>query len=88
MNFENDFSSIYIKQDFSDKGESRTLVNETDVSLLIRAENIVASIGIISDQVKIRNFVNTQLRSWSEKDSVIMDGRDIGLWFSERIKIS
>lgn len=77
MNFENDFSSISINQEFID-GKCKTFVNGQDVTDLIRAENIVASISVISDQVNIRNFVNSLLRAWSEKNSIIMDGRDIG----------
>jgi cytidylate kinase len=78
MDFENDFGWIDIRQDFTMNGESKTYLNGTEVTALIRAENIVANIGIISDQIKIRNFVNSLLRAWTEKDSIIMDGRDIG----------
>jgi cytidylate kinase len=78
MDFEGDFSSININQEFSPDGSSKTFVNGSEVTNLIRAENIVKNIGIISDNIKIRNFVNSLLRKWAEKDSIIMDGRDIG----------
>ncbi len=78
MDFESDFASININQEFSPEGSSKTYVNGTEVTQLIRAENIVANIGVISDNIKIRNFVNSLLRAWSEKNSIIMDGRDIG----------
>ncbi|MGL4369441.1 MAG: (d)CMP kinase, partial [Spirochaetota bacterium] len=59
-------------------GSSATSVNGIDVSESIRDERITQNIGIISDDVAVRNFVNNLLRSWSQEESIIMDGRDIG----------
>ena len=33
---------------------------------------------MISDDQAVRSFVNGLLRSWSQEESIIMDGRDIG----------
>jgi cytidylate kinase len=77
MNFSSDLPGIVITQEFID-GKCSTFVNGDDVSGKIRNERIARNIGIISDNVDIRNFVNKTLRSWAEDESIIMDGRDIG----------
>ena len=56
----------------------RTSVNGLDVSRAIRDEAIARGIGAVSDDPSVRNFVNELLRSWSARESLIMDGRDIG----------
>ena len=49
-----------------------------DVSGVIRDEIITNNIGIVSDDIRIRGYVNDLLREWSMGDSIIMEGRDIG----------
>jgi cytidylate kinase len=81
VNREMDFKNMLtfeVAQDFTPDGASRTYVDGRDVSALIRSEEIAANIGIISDDIDIRNFVNKLLRKFSESRSIIMDGRDIG----------
>lgn len=78
IEFEKSLPGLEISQIFEKNGESFTYVNGKDVSGLIRNELIAKNIGVISDDVKIRNFVNDLLRGWSENESLIMDGRDIG----------
>ena len=67
-----------ITQEFLPDGSSRTCVNGTDVSTLIRDEEIARNIGIISDNIDVRSYINGLLRSWSGLKSIVMDGRDIG----------
>jgi cytidylate kinase len=67
-----------ISQEYLPTGVSRTFVNGEDVSELIRNEKITANIGIISDNLGVREFVTDLLRSWAGEKPVIMDGRDIG----------
>jgi cytidylate kinase len=55
-----------------------TFVNGEDVSAKIRTESIAKNIGAVSDDPEIREYVNSLLRRWSENESIIMDGRDIG----------
>ncbi len=74
----NDLGNIGITQEFSPDGQVKTFIGNRDVSMLIRDEKIAANIGTIADSREIRNFVNTLLRGWADKDSVIMDGRDVG----------
>ncbi len=76
--FTPDIASIAIRQDFLPDGTSLTFVNGTDVTTLIRDEVIARNIGIISDNREVRDLVNAMLRDWARRDSIIMDGRDIG----------
>lgn len=69
---------LSISQEFLADGSSRTSVNGTDVSTLIRDEKITRNIGIISDDRRVRDYVNGLLVSWTGTKSIIMDGRDIG----------
>jgi CMP/dCMP kinase len=74
----NELSSITISQKFNIDGSCSSFINGQDVSEEIRDVSISQNIGIISDNIGIRNFVNNLLRTWSKENSVIMDGRDIG----------
>jgi cytidylate kinase len=69
---------LEITQEFLPDGSSRTCMNGADVSTLIRDEEIARNIGIISDNLVVRNYVTGLLRSWTSTKSIIMDGRDIG----------
>ena len=71
-------SDVEISQVFGMDGNARTYVNGEDVSLLIREESVARNISSFSDNKKIRDFVNSLLRKWAGKNSIIMDGRDIG----------
>ena len=73
-----DIEGIEIKQHFKTDGSVSTFVGDTDVSDRIRNEIIAQNIGIISDDPAIREFVNSLLRDWGNRESIIMDGRDIG----------
>ena len=73
-----DIKNISITQTFNSDGASSTFLNGGDVSDEIRDELISKNIGIVSDDPEIRDYVNILLREWAKKDSIIMDGRDIG----------
>ena len=79
---ENDYKNVVdelnYKQEFNPDGTKSSYVNGQNISELIRNEIIVKNIGIISDNINIRNGVNKLLRSWKKDTSIIMDGRDIG----------
>jgi len=78
VDFEKDLPRIGLTQDFISDGSAITKVNGVDVSREIRDEEINRHIGIVSDSVAVRNYVNSLLRDWSKSRSIIMDGRDIG----------
>lgn len=69
---------IQYSQSFNDDGTTDSFCGNKNISNLIRDEQIVKNIGIVSDNVNIRNEINQLLRKWGEKESLIMDGRDIG----------
>jgi cytidylate kinase len=77
-NYSDNLSEINIEQIYDPEKGVISHVNGRDVSLLIREEEITGKIGFFSDNIKVRNFVNDLLRSWSREHSIIMDGRDIG----------
>jgi CMP/dCMP kinase len=78
IDFGRELGAIALTQEFLPDGSSVTAVNGTDVSASIRDEAITKNIGVVSDAVPVRNFVNSLLRRWSSSRSIIMDGRDIG----------
>ncbi|MBN1532503.1 MAG: (d)CMP kinase [Spirochaetes bacterium] len=78
IDFGSELGAIALTQDFLSDGTSITVVNGTDVSASIRDEAITRNIGVVSDAVPVRNFVNSLLRRWASSRSIIMDGRDIG----------
>ncbi|MBN2039487.1 MAG: (d)CMP kinase [Spirochaetes bacterium] len=69
---------VFFDQVFNEDGTCSTFLNERDISNDIRTEVIAKNIGIVSDDISVRELVNSILRKWSEMYSVIMDGRDIG----------
>ncbi len=69
---------ITLSQTFLPDGTSRSFIDGKDITDLIREERIAKNIGRISDRVAIRNRVNVFLHAWAARESVIMDGRDIG----------
>jgi cytidylate kinase len=78
MDFTSELENLDLRQEFHENGRCSTFVNGQDVSLLIRDEIFAGNIGVVSDTVAVRDFVNSLLRKWAESESVIMDGRDIG----------
>ncbi len=73
-----DLNGIEILQKFNPDGSCSTFINGRDISEDIRDIKISDNIGIVSDNIQIRNYVNSLLREWAVEDSIIMDGRDIG----------
>lgn len=59
-------------------GEQRVFLNGEDVSDLIRTEEISAAASGVSAIPQVRAFLYRTQRDIAEKNSVIMDGRDIG----------
>ncbi len=76
--YSREVEGITITQVFNSDGNCSTFLNSRDVSADIRSEIIAKNIGVVSDDVGIRNFVNSLLRKWASSESIIMDGRDIG----------
>ena len=76
--FTPDLARLRLEQEFLSDGTCRTCLDGRDVTNQIREERIARSIGIISDNREVREFINALLRAWAGEGSIIMDGRDIG----------
>lgn len=59
-------------------GEQRVILNEEDVSDVIRTEEVSAAASAVSAIPQVRAFLYHTQRDIAEKNDVIMDGRDIG----------
>lgn len=69
--------SIAVEIRFID-GIQHVFVNNEDVNDKIRTEEISQAASIVSAIPKVREFLLNLQRSFAEKYSVVMDGRDIG----------
>ena len=73
-----DLAGFEISQTFNIDGSCTSFINGRDISEEIRDIRIADNIGVVSDNIEIRNYVNSLLREWALENSIIMDGRDIG----------
>lgn len=62
------------------KPNNIVLCNEIDVTKAIREPRVSGNVSYIASYKEIRLFLVDQQRKMAEKDSVIMDGRDIGTY--------
>jgi small subunit ribosomal protein S1 len=69
---------IKLEQKYNHDSTTTTCLNGIDVSEKIRSEEIVARINEISSDKSVRDYITNLLRKWSQHNSLIMDGRDIG----------
>ena len=73
-----DLDDIKIVQQYSKDGNLKVFLNSEDVSNEIRDETVTKNINMVSSNKNVRNFVTNILKKWSNEESIIMDGRDIG----------
>ena len=59
-------------------GKLNTLIDDKDVSDEIRSREVTNNVFKIAREPKVREHLVKQQREFAEKNSVIMDGRDIG----------
>lgn len=62
------------------KPDGTVLCNSIDVTKAIREPRVSANVSYIASYKEIRLFLVDQQRKMAEKDSVVMDGRDIGTY--------
>ncbi len=62
------------------KPDGTVLCNNVDVTKAIRQTDVSGNVSYIAKYKDIRLFLVDQQRAMAEKDSVIMDGRDIGTY--------
>lgn len=70
--------SVIDKVNIELKPNNIVLCNGTDVTKAIRQTDVSGNVSYIASYGKIRAALVEQQRKMAEKDSVIMDGRDIG----------
>lgn len=58
--------------------EGRVLLNDEDVTLSIRENEVSMGASVVSSYPKVRNFLVSQQREMAKGGGVILDGRDIG----------
>ncbi|TDS13738.1 (d)CMP kinase [Sphingobacterium paludis] len=69
--------SIMLAQ-LADGLETRTFLNERDVSSVIRQMHVSSRVSKISALREVRHFIVNKLQEIGRSQSIIMDGRDIG----------
>jgi cytidylate kinase len=70
-------SSVGVSLKFED-GEQRVFVNDTDYTDKIRTPQASMAASAISAKPEVREFLLELQRGFARKQSVVMDGRDIG----------
>ena len=70
--------TLDIRMDYNDAGEQRMFLCEEDVSSDIRLPEISICASNVSAHPAVRAFLLEMQRKMARKNSVIMDGRDIG----------
>lgn len=78
FSYSDEIARLAITQQFLPSGACRTFLDGRDVTEDVRDEAVTRCIGAVSDDRRVRDFVNTLLRTWARNESIIMDGRDIG----------
>jgi cytidylate kinase len=63
---------------FPGEKETRTILNDKDVSEEIRLPEVTRIISIISAHKEVRDIMKTKQRELAKDGGVVMDGRDIG----------
>lgn len=64
---------------FQQEGTSQqTYLNDEDVTLAIRSEEVTANVSLISSYQFVREYLVAKQQEMAQKHSVIMDGHDIG----------
>ncbi len=76
--YEEEFKNISIETKFISGTINQTILNAIDVSKEIRFPDITEKIKYLANNVKIREFVNENLRNLAKIHKLVMDGRDIG----------
>jgi cytidylate kinase len=71
-------SSLDVKIEFGQGDSNRILIHNQDRSREIRTPEVTAMIRYLANQRVFRDWTNQRLRTLSQKNSLILDGRDIG----------
>ncbi len=81
-----DSGSAQIEVDF-EQGRQKTLLNGEDVSALIRTQEIGSAASSISRYLKVRRWLVRLQQQIASRQSMLIDGRDIGTVVLPRAKV-
>ena len=70
--------SIKLHIDFSFKKEMRIFLNDKDISLKIRSQEVTNKVSIVSAIKEVRDKMVKIQRSFAENGNFVVEGRDIG----------
>ena len=70
--------SIKLHIDFSFKKEMRIFLNDKDISLKIRSQEVTSTVSIVSAIKEVRDKMVKIQRSFAENGNFVVEGRDIG----------
>ena len=73
----NALKNFNVQVKFED-GEQKTFVDNQDVSALIRTPEVSMNASVVASQVAVREAMIKKQREIAQKQSVVLDGRDIG----------
>lgn len=71
-------SSLISEVNIKLTSDNKVIVNNIDVTQAIREPQVSGNVSYIASYPAIRSFLTLQQREMAKKDSVVMDGRDIG----------
>ena len=70
--------SIKLHVDFSFNKEMRIFLNDKDISLKIRSQEVTSTVSIVSAIKEVRDKMVKIQRSFAENGNFVVEGRDIG----------
>ena len=70
--------SIKLHIDFSSENEMKIFLDEDDISLKIRSQEVTSAVSIISAIKEVREMMVKIQRSFTENGNFVVEGRDIG----------
>ena len=74
----NSLKSIKLRIDFSSDSEMRIFLDEDDISLKIRSQNVTSRVSEVSAIKEVREMMVQIQRSFTKKGNFVVEGRDIG----------
>jgi len=74
----NSLKSIKLRIDFSSESEMRIFLDEDDISLKIRSQNVTSRVSAVSAIKEVREMMVQIQRSFTKKGNFVVEGRDIG----------
>ena len=74
----NSLKSIKLHIDFSSESDMRIFLDEDDISLKIRSQEVTSKVSAVSAIKEVREMMVQIQRSFTKKGNFVVEGRDIG----------